>query len=313
MKARLCLLDSSEEYLQHRRQLGFCLETEGRTLRGLGRYAKEIGHSGALTTELALKWVQLPISASPLWWARRLEMVRRFAGFWSVFDPRTQVPPPGMFGPAYRRSPVHIYAPTEITALLEATEILMSAGPLQALTFRTVLGLLACTGMRISEALRLQDEDLEWVNATLTIRRSKFGRSRCLPLEASAIAELQSYQKQRRKVHPKPPIPAFFLTLKGRPLSRSHAEKTFRRLRAHLGWNQTPLPRLHDLRHAFAVDCLMRWYRQGEDAGSKLLALTAYLGHRNIRHTYWYLSAVPELLALGSARLAAVLKGGLLA
>jgi integrase len=312
MKARpKSLLQAIEEYLQYRHQLGFALKTEARALRGLGRYAAEIGHSGALTMELALQWARLPSSAAPLWWARRLEMARRFARFWIACDPETQVPPQGMFGPAYRRSPVHLYTATEITALLEATDILIPVGPIQALTCKTLLGLLACAGMRISEALSLQDEDFNWTTGTVTVRRSKFGRSRCLPLHPSALAPLRSYQKQRQNLHPRPAQPAFFLTLKGRPLSCSQMGKLFRRLRAHLGWKQTPLPRIHDLRHAFAIDCLMRWYRQGEDAGAKLLALATYLGHANIRHTYWYLSAVPELLALGSARLAAILEGGI--
>lgn len=311
MNRRLCLSDCIEEYLQHRRQLGFRLEAPGRTLRSLGRYAKQIGHSGPLTTELALKWVQLPSSAAPLWWARRLQIVRQFARFWTALDPRTQVPPAGIFGPAHSRSPVHIYCPSELRALFEATDVLLTAGRLQAFSFRTILGLLACTGVRVSEALRLQDQDIDWVNATLTVRRSKFGRSRCLPVDASVLAQLRSYQQKRRKAHPAPLRPAFFLTAKGRPWSRSHAERTFRRLRAHLGWNQSPLPRLYDFRHAFAIKTLMRWYRQGEDVGSKLLALSAYLGHRNISCTYWYLTAVPELLALGSQRLVAVLEGGI--
>lgn len=307
----LCLSDAIEQYVRYRNQLGVALKTEARALRNLGRYAKEVGHAGALTTELAINWVQLPVSAAALWWARRLDMVRRFARFWVAFDPNTQVPPPGLFGPAYQRSPVHIYTAAEVTALLKAADSLIPAGKIQALTFKTFLGLLACTGMRVSEALRLQDEDFNWINSTVTIRRSKFGRSRCLPLHASAMAQLSSYQKQRQNTHQGPGQPAFFLTLKGPPLSYSQVGKIFRRLRTHLGWKQPPVPRIHDLRHAFAVACLIRWYRQGGDAGAKLLALATYLGHANIRHTYWYLSSVPELLALGSARLAAVLEGGL--
>jgi integrase len=310
MKSPLCLSQAIERYLQYRSALGFGLLTEGRTLRGLGRYARRVGHTGPLTTELALQWIQLPLLTDRLWWARRLEMVRRFAQFWKALEPRTEVPPPGLFGPAYRRSAVHIYTPIQIEALLRATGFLGSAEPLRADTFRTLFGLLASTGLRISEALHLRDCDVDWIEATLTVHRSKGGRSRCLPVDPSVLKALQAYQERRRQRHPRTLGESFFVNVRGQPLLRAQAEKTFGSLRTRLGWNQDPLPRLYDLRHTFAVATLLRWYRQGQDVGAKLPALTTYLGHRNLRDTYWYLSAVPELLALGSARWAAILEGG---
>jgi integrase len=158
--------------------------------------------------------------------------------------------------------------------------------------------------LRISEALNLQTHDFDAATGTLLIRKSKGGQSRCLPLKSSALRALQDYQRLRRKHYPQLNTNAFFLTGRGRPLSYRKAGKIFRALRMHLGWKQSPLPRLHDLRHTFAVNRLIAWQRRGShEVNRNILALATYLGHRNIRHTYWYLSAAPELLVLTSKRL----------
>ena len=295
-------------YLQSRRCLGFALETEGRLLQNLVAYAHQLNHRGALTTEVALNWAQVPPPANLLQRARRLVAVRHFALFWAAFDPRTQVPPAGLFGSAYgRRGPVHIYTPQEITALLRAAEQLPP--PKSPRTFRTLLGLLACTGLRISEALQLHLADWDSTQAVLTIRQTKFGQSRYVPLSPSAQNALNTHLQARAKAFPKGHAAALFLNAQAKPLAYWQAGETFAALRQQLGWqDRQPRPRLHDLRHTFAVECLLGWYRQGQEAlNAKILSLAVYLGHRNIRHTYWYLSAVPELLALGSARWAKAL------
>jgi site-specific recombinase XerD len=298
-------------YLASRRSLGFALKSEGALLENLVQYARQLRCRGPLTTELALNWAQVPPPGSSLRRARRLEAVRRFAVFWATFDPRTQVPPAGLFGPAYRRVPVHIYTPQEMAALLAATQQLPPLESLRSRTFATLLGLLACTGLRISEALRLQLEDWEPTEAVLTIRQSKFGQSRYVPLVASATTALKTYLQARTEAFPKSHTSALFLNGQGQPLTYRQARSTFAALRSQLGWqHQRPRPRLHDLRHTFAVDCLLGWYRKGQpELNAKILSLAVYLGHRNIRHTYWYLTAVPELLALGSARWAKALAG----
>jgi len=279
------------------------LEHQGDLLANLAHYAQAKGHRGALTHSLALAWCQVPSAEHSLRRARRLEVVRGFARFWAAFDPRTQVPSAGLFGPAHRRRPVPIYSPAQIAALLAAAEQLPPPASLRPLTLRTLLGLLACTGLRISEALELELSDWEETQAVLTIRQSKWGQSRYVPLQPSAAAALKSYLHARGKAFPQGNEPALFLDGRGRRLTYRQASTTFRELRNQLGWHQEPQPRLHDLRHTFAVSCLLGWYRRGEaEVNQKILALAVYLGHRNIRHTYWYLTAVPELLALGSAR-----------
>jgi integrase len=305
VKPSLSIAKAVDFYLETRRSLGFALVGEGRLLRSLADYVQHIRHRGPLTADLVLAWARLPAQAEPLWWARRLEAAQRLARFWQAFDPRTQIPPSGVFGPAYGRPQPHLYTPEELSNLLHSASTLAPSGSLRSLTFQTLLGLLACTGLRISEALHLRLQDFDVVTGTITVHRSKFGQSRCLPLSLDAVAALQAYQRARRKHHPHTNTPNLFLNLHGQALSYSQAAKTFRLLRRQLRWSQQPLPRLHDLRHTFTVTRLLNWYRQGEErVNQKILALATYLGHRNIRHTYWYLSALPELLALATTRLA---------
>lgn len=308
MKAR-SLKAAVAFYLESRRGLGFALKSEGSLLENLVRHARQLHHCGPLTSQLALNWAQVPPPTHSLRRARRLEAVRHFARFWATFEPRTQIPPAGLFGPAYRRVPVHIYTPREIAALLAAAQQLSPQESLRPLTFSTLLGLLACTGLRISEALQLALADWEPAQAVLTIRQAKFGQSRHVPLASSATTALNTCLQARAKAFPKGNSDALFLNRQGQRLTYREAGGTFATLREQLNWqDQQPRPRLHDLRHTFAVECLLGWYRQGqEELNAKILSLAVYLGHRNIRHTYWYLSAVPELLALGSARWAKAL------
>jgi integrase/recombinase XerD len=308
MKAR-SLKAAVAFYLESRRALGFALKSEGALLGHLVEHARQQHHRGPLTCDLALAWAELAPPANSLRRARRLEAVRRVARFYSAFEPRTQIPPAGLFGPAYRRVPVHIYTPQQIGALLQAARQLPSAQSLRPVTFATLFGLLACTGLRISEALHLTLADWDSGAAVLTIRQAKFGQSRYVPLTASAATALETYRRTRAKAFPDCRTDALFLSPQGQPLTYRAAGRTFAALRQRLGWqDQRPRPRLHDLRHTFTVECLLRWYRQGQEAlNAKILSLAVYLGHRNIRHTYWYLTAVPELLALGSARWASAL------
>jgi len=308
MKAR-SLKRAVAFYLQSRRRLGFALRSEGALLENLLQHAQQQKHRGPLTARLALDWVQVPPASCSRQRARRLVAVRHFATFWAAFDPHTQVPPAGLFGSAYGpRGPVHIYTPKQITALLASAGQLSSEG-LYGRTCHTLLGLLACTGLRSSEALGLQLSDWEPCQAALTIRQTKFGQSRYVPLSASAASSLDAYVKARAQAFAATHSRALFLNPQARPLRYQQLRTTFAALRRQLGWDTyQPRPRLHDLRHTFTVNCLLRWYRQGQhELNAKILSLAVYLGHRNIRHTYWYLSAVPELLVLGSARWAQTL------
>ncbi len=300
----LSLTKAIDFYLSTRRSLGFALKSAEKNLRSLARYAKAVHHRGSLTEKLALDWVRLPKKVKPTWWARRLGVVHRFARFWHEFDNRVQVPPSGVFGPEGRRGSVHLYTQNEIGSLLEAASALPPKESLRPATFYTLFGLLACTGLRISEALHLQTGDFDSAAGTLTIRRSKGGRSRYVPLKPSVIARLQDYRRLCQKRHLVAKTTAFFVSDTGKPLSYDQAVRRFRSLRKQLGWTQSPIPRMHDLRHTFAVNRLISWQRCGDaQVEQKILALATYLGHRNICHTYWYLSAVPELVVLTSKRL----------
>lgn len=304
MKTSLCLAHAIDFYLSSRRSLGYRLKNDELLLRSLVRFARKAHLRGPLTEKLVYDWACSPVNADPLWWARRVVIVRRFAKFWNAFDPRVQVPQSGVFGPAYRRNPVHIYTVQEISDLLAAAADLQPAWSLRPATFRSLFGLLACTGLRISEALNLQMEDFDPVAGMLLIRRSKGGQSRHVPIHASVVKELNDYKRLRHKHHPQALSGAFFLSKKGRPVSYRAAIDAFHSLKKQLGWKQSPTPRPYDLRHTFAVKRLITWQRRKDDAvGRKILALATYLGHGNIQHTYWYLSAVPELLAIASKRL----------
>jgi len=306
MKTSLALSQAIDFYLSTRRSLGYRLKVDELLLRSVARYARKAHLRGPLTEKLVYDWACSPVDADPVWWARRVVVVRRFARFWNAFDPRVQVPQSGVFGSAYRRNPVHIYTAQEISDLLAAAADLGPAWSLRPATYRSLFGLLACTGLRISEALHLQMADFDAAAGMLLIRRSKGGQSRYVPIHGSVVQALNDYKRLRHKHHPQSQSSALFLSKKGRPVSYGAAIDAFHSLKKQLGWKQSPTPRPYDLRHTFAVKRLITWQRRKDDAlGRKILALATYLGHSNIRHTYWYLSAVPELLAIASRRLTA--------
>jgi integrase len=298
------LRQAVECYLATRRKFGFALVNAGFELHGLIRYAEKIGHPGPLTAQLAIRWAQQPQHADRLYWAMRLDIVRRFARFWSVYDPRTEIPPRGLFGPTCRRRAVHVYTAQELGRLLAAAADLGRLRPLRGRVFCTLLGLLDCTGLRIGEALGLNDQDVDWSAGVLTIRHAKHGHARLIPIQSSTVEALQHYRTFRDKALGSRVAPAFFVTVGGQPLGYAGVSQVFRDLCRRLGWTQPPIPRLHDLRHTFAVRTLLNWYRSGQPVESKLWTLSTYLGHRQCADTYWYLTAVPELMQLCQQRFA---------
>jgi len=298
------LRQAVELYLATRRRLGFALITDGFELRGFVRYAEQIGHTGPLRAQLAIQWAQQPEKADRIYWASRLDKVRRFACFWVAYDPRTEIPPRGFFGPTVRRRAVHVYTRPEVLSLLKSASDLGALHPLRGETFHTLLGLLDCTGLRIGEALGLGEQDIDWGAGILTIRRAKYGRARLIPVHRSTLEVLRRYQSLRDRLIRPVLAPKFFVTIRGKALGYTGVSATFRALCRGLGWIQEPIPRLHDLRHAFAVRTLLAWYRSGEPVEPKLWTLSTYLGHRHLADTYWYLSAVPELMELSQERFA---------
>jgi len=291
-------------YLKTRRSFGFALVQVGVQLRSFARYAQRVGHTGPLTTSLAIQWAQQPQQCTRSYWALRLDIVRHFAQFWLAYEPRTEIPPADRFGPISRRRAVHIYTRQELGALLEAGSEVGRVHPLRARTFCALVGLLDCTGLRIGEALGLLDRDIDWSAGVLTIRHAKNGHARLIPLQSSTLEALQRYRILRDKAIEPALAPRFFVTFRGSPLGYHGVSAIFRKLCRRLGWTQPPVPRLHDLRHTFAVRTLLAWYRSGQPVGPKLWTLSTYLGHQHLADTYWYLSAVPELMQLCQERFA---------
>jgi integrase len=300
------MADRVEEYLAYRRALGYRLKIEGQMLRSFARYADESGHRGPLTTELALRWARLPERRTRLYQARRLEVVRTLARYLAARESGTEVPPRGLVGPAHARGPAYIFSEADIAALIQAALTLTPAHGLRPRTYATLIGLLACTGLRIAEALALRDGDLDGGMGVLTVRRTKFSKSRLVPLHASAIGPLQGYAAARDGRHPSRPDTPFFVSAAGRPLCYGTVRHTFHVLLRQALPGAAPVgrvrPRLHDLRHTFACRRLLAWYRDGTDIDRAIDQLSAYLGHAKVTDTYWYLTGLPELLELAGRR-----------
>jgi len=296
------LTDALDDYLAMRRALGFRLAADVRYLTDLITFIEERG-SDVLTVELALAWARRPADARPVWWARRLGLVRGFARYLHALDARHEVPPADLLPVPRGRPTPHLYSEADIDRLLGAARALPS--PLKAATYTTLIGLLAVSGMRVGEAIGLDRDDVDRSAGALTVRGAKFGKSREVVLHPSTIAALDAYDRARRRHCPRPRTSAFLVSMVGTRLLYSDVQRTFARL--VLGAGITPLPghhgpRLHDLRHSFAVRTLLDWYRAGLDVEARMHRLSTYLGHSDPIHTYWYLHAAPELLALAAER-----------
>jgi integrase len=297
-----------DEYLNIRRALGFKLRDEGTVLPQFLFFLEKKGAS-FITTDLALQWATLPENVLPAHWARRLTMVRTFARFRSAVDPRTEIPPQGLLPFRYRRKPPYIYDDGEISRLLEASSHLRSIIGLRASTYTTLFGLLAVTGMRVSEPIALNRGDVDLVRGILTVRLTKFGKSRLIPVHLSTLEKLAEYNRLRDRFFSSPRCPSFFVSEKGTRLTHWSVRWTFVKLSRQIGirgLNDSHGPRLHDLRHTFAVKTLLRWYQTGTDVDRHMPELAAFLGHTHVNDTYWYLSAIPELLRLANKRLDAI-------
>jgi integrase/recombinase XerD len=298
-----------DEYLALRRALGVTLRTPGGLLRRFVAFVEAAGGE-VITRDLALQWAMHPTTAQPATWAWRLGIVRQFAAWRQADDPRTEVPPAGLLPHRFHRRRPYVYTDAEIARLLASTGTLPSPRGLRALTYATLFGLVAAAGLRISEALALDRRDVDVDAALLTIRRTKFGKSRLVPVHASTIDALRRYDRVRHGRCPQPRTSAFFVSEGGQRLTDDSARHTFalvsRRAGLRLpapGRRHGRGPRLHDLRHRFAVTTLLRWHREGRSVERDLPLLTTYLGHVHVQDTYWYLEAVPELLATVATRL----------
>jgi integrase len=312
MKRTSSMESAVRDYLSYRRQLGFDLDREGNQLLSFARFADKAGHKNSITEKLAISWARDSRHARPISWARRLGIVRRFAKYRLQFDPKTEVPPSGLFGPASRRLIPHIYSRREIADLLAAASQLTSKNGLRSATYAAFLGLIAAAGLRVSEAIQLKRSDVDLANNLMTIRQTKFQKSRLVPLHPSTTDALRRYAHLRDQKISIPQSDSFFLSARGARLDLRTVEYTFSRLRKQLGWSPRGsyrFPRIQDLRHTFICRRLVTWYRQGVDVDNSILALSTYAGHTQVTDTYWYVTAIPELMAIAARRFERFAKG----
>jgi len=297
------LASAVAEYLTIRRRLGFKLGRHGQLLRDFVAYLDE-REATTVTTEVALAWAKRPEGARPSWWGARLSVIRVFARYLKTIDPATEIPPGDLLPARSQRATPYLYSPSDVDALMAAAR--QHPSEHRGETYATLIGLLAVTGMRIGEAIRLDLDDLDWSEGALTIRASKFGKSREVVLHPTTVGALRAYAERRRQLRPRPRTPSFFVSLTGTRLIYQNVHFTFHELVEEAGIGpRSPRcrPRPHDLRHTFAVNTLLAWYRDGLDVPGRMHLLSTYLGHLDPTDTYWYLSATPELLGLASQRL----------
>lgn len=305
MTTSLFMTSLVKAYLDERRRAGFALEISGDRLLAFARFADQQRHRGPITEQLVLDWVQGRATRStPITWARRLEIIRPFAKYCSRLDRTTYVPEKNLFGRAHRRLTPHIYTEREIRDLLFAASQLPPTGTLRPAMYQTMFGLIAATGLRISEALELRFADVDFSNDILTVRETKFKKSRLVPLHHSVVEVLSHYAALRQNAFPTTQNSSFFVGETGVPLRDRTVHGVFQRLRKRLGWvarGSHPAPRIHDLRHTFICKRVLLWHRQGADIDNAMLALATYVGHAKVSDTYWYLTGVPELMALAGS------------
>lgn len=295
------------DYLALRRSLGHKLADAERQLRRFVAYLDFIG-AEVVTLDAALGFVLDPdldpASSVPV---KRLEAVRGFARHLSGRDPRTEIPPAGLVSYRARRRNPYLFSDDEIVAVMRCAAA-SARTPLRAITLETLIGLLAVTGLRVGEALRVSRGDIDFDDAVITVRATKFGKSRQVPVAATTIDALARYAAFRDHNQPcSPTTPTFFVSGSGTPVAYSHFGLTFRKAvdAASIAPGSATRPRIHDLRHGFAVRTLVGWHRDGLEVAVLLPRLSTYLGHREPRYTYRYLTATPELLGHAAARLEA--------
>lgn len=296
----------AEDYLSERRALGFDLRIPGGLIIAFARFADERGHTGPLTDEIVLSWVQGQAKqASPMSWARRLDVLRPFTRYLARLDPATEFPQTAIFGRSHRRLAPHIYSEQEICDLLAATRRLAPEGGLRPATYQTVFGLIAATGLRLSEALHLHCGDVDLDGGVLTVRNTKFRKSRHVPIHATVVAALQRYldvRAQHGAINQDSPL---FLSQAGGFIAKRTINGVFQKLRTDLGWTARGghgEVRIHDLRHTFICRRVQLWHEHGADIDNAMAALSTYVGHAKISDTYWYLTGVPDLMAVAGKR-----------
>ncbi len=313
MKRTTTMVSLVEDYLTVRRKMGFALGIAGDRLLAFGRFADQAGHSGPVTFDLAVRWAQASPCPSRLTSAWRLQTLRPFLKYRSQFDPGTAIVPRGFFGSTHRRPVPHIYTEQEIADLLRAADDLAPTNGLRPATYRTLFGLLASTGLRISEALHLRPQDVNLARGFLTVSETKFRKSRLVPLHPTTVAALKLYADFQQHKLGGHGTEVFFVSDRGKRLPYPTVCNTFVKLRQRLAWigrGGYALPRIHDIRHTFITRCLLDSYHRDQLPDHVIDTLSTYVGHAKVTDTYWYVSATPEIMAVAAKRFAAFIDGG---
>ena len=296
------MLSKVENYLKLQRQLGYRLHRQGYLLLEFGRYVDGAGHCGPITNEIVLRWVRLPTNGTQNYLANRLHVVRRLTRYLAIDEPETEIPSDDSL--RLRRIAPHIYSQQQISDLMTSAAELSPAGGLRPQTYYALFGLLACTGIRVGEAIRLIQEDVDIEEGVLRIIDSK-SKSRLVPVHSSTREALCRYAKFRDHYCPLNKSTSFFQAESGLALKYDAVHDAFTKIRKDLKWplsNSGRMIRIHDLRHTFACQRLLQWHSNGVDMENAAYSLSTYLGHATVASTYWYLTGTPELLGMCATR-----------
>ena len=299
------LREAAEDYINLRRALGFKFTKAESLLKDFASFM-ERENASYITTTMALAWAKEPQNVLQSYRGSRLTVVRGFAQYLSSIDSQSEVPPYGLLPYKYHRCNPYIYRDEEVLRLLQACESLTAGNGLRRHTYYTVFGLLAVTGMRISEVTALSREGVDLTQGIITIQKTKFRKSRLIPVHKTTLQMLREYAGLRDQIYPAVKISSFFLSDQGRCLTDFAVRSAFIRLSHRIGFRKSTDshgPRIHDFRHSFAVKTIIKWYQEGVNVESHIPILSTYLGHTKPSDTYWYLSSVPELIGLAAARL----------
>lgn len=301
-----------DDYLDERHHLGYLAVDQARNLHSFERYTQEVKNIDPPTIEIMTAWARQDSigSKNPLTWARRLNNLRPFMRWFQQFEPRTEVPDDSIFGCTPSRLTPHIYTQQEIVDLLAEAKQLGPKQSLRGEIYEALFGLIACAGLRVSEALSLRNEDVDLKQGMITIHQTKFGKTRQLPVHHSTVVALRRYRSELHAAGFCSDDEApFFVGTRGKrrgmPLGERQVHRVFIQLREHLHLKNRGAhhaPRIHDLRHSFVVHRILQWQKEGIDVDQAMLSLSTYLGHALVTYTYWYLSAVPELMSLAATK-----------
>ena len=306
MTTKTTMTEHVAAYLAERSMLGFSISGPGaQLLKSFAGFA-DGQDCGTLTSDLVIHWAKDQSRTShPFTWAGRLAIVKPFAAYMTRLDPATEFPATPIFGKSRRRLTPHIYTDGEILGLLAAARALQPQGELRSAVFETLIGLIAATGLRISEAINLRCCDVDIEACCATVRMTKFQKSRHVPFHRSVAEALGSYLQVRGRFVRQEAEQAFFTVAGGQYLNKRTVHGVFQRLRAAVGIvprGSYPHVRIHDLRHTFICRRLERWQAEGCDIDNAIAALSTYVGHAKVSDTYWYMTGIPDLMAIAGSR-----------